>query len=239
MPSISTAPPALPRPASILDSIQSSCQSVTEAAGLKIRQEALQQFIESIDEPASPKDYSLIFPLRWDSTAQEVNFLSLLSVLSILSPNQYHLRQLPNDPSPSSIPRHLLLGLYLSSPPSNHLSAPSPLSSGHLASLGDGEIADILGLKIHQERKVEHIPVATLAERGGPGSEVTSKLRRTINRVGEKLVENRYVDLGAFIMETLQQCKGLAGSSSEEEVVGHFVNRVSICVVRCSCETMS
>lgn len=229
MPSISLAPPNLPLPSVLLRQIRSSCAEATKAAGIRIDEARLSALLASSSPlpSATSKDYSLAFPLKWDSTSHEVNFLSLLAVLSVLSPSESLLRQLPNTPSPSSLPRHLLLGLYLSAPPSNHASAPSPLSSAHLAGLKDGEVADIVGLKIHQEKRVEHIPVATLAERGGPGSEVVSRMRETLNRVGDRCVENRYVDLGAFVAETLGQCKSIAAGKGEEEAVGHFVNRVS------------
>lgn len=231
MPSISLAPPSLPLSSALLSQIKSSTAEATKAAGVQIDEARLSELLASSSSSPLPaatsKDYSLAFPLKWDSTSHEVNFLSLLAVLSVLSPSEALLRQLPNSPSPSSLPRHLLLGLYLSAPPSNHASAPSPLSSAHIASLKDGEVADIVGLKIHQEKRVEHIPVATLAERGGPGSEVVSRMRETLNRVGDRCVENRYVDLGAFVAETLGQCKGIAAGKGEEEAVGHFVNRVS------------
>lgn len=232
MPSISAEPPALPGPSSLLATVKQASQNAASRAGLTVDEAAieglLKEFNSSSPPPrASAKDYALALPLRWDSVGAEVNFLSLLSLISILSPAQIYLDQLPSSPTPASLARHLLLGLYLSAPPTNHATAPSSLSSGHLAALGDGEVAEILGLKIHQEKKLDHIPVATLAERGGPGSEVVDRLRSALNYTGDQLVKSRYVDLGAVVMETLSQCKGVAAGKGDAEAVGHFVHRVS------------
>ena len=224
MPSISAQPPPLPSASTLLAEVRSSCSQYSTA----IDEDALDALLEEVaasPEPPSLKDYSLVMPLRWDSVGAEINFFSLVAVLSILSPLQCHINELPGgDNTPAMLVRQLLVGLYLSAPPSNHLSAPSPLSSAHLAALQENEVAEVLNLKIHVEKSVAHIPVATLAERGGPGSEIVARLTTTLNRVGQRLSDNRYVDLGAFVVETLAQCKGKA---SEEEALGTFVHRVS------------
>ncbi|PWN25702.1 hypothetical protein BDZ90DRAFT_233713 [Jaminaea rosea] len=232
MPSISAEPPLLPSASTLLREVRSSCTQCS----LALDEAAIDALLQSIAsssysrQPPSLRDYSLSLPLRWDSLGAELNFISLIALLSILSPLQKHIDALPSDtpgsppPSPAMLTRQLLLGLYLSAPPSNHLSAPSPLSAGHLAGIQENEVAEVLNLKIHVERKVEHIPVATLAERGGPGSEVVKRLTECLNRVGKRLVESRYVDLGAFVAETLRQCKGMG---SEEEAMGTFVRRLA------------
>lgn len=229
---ITREPPSLPTPAAkILPSIFETCSEATRKAGLEIDSTHLEALVEEArasGHHATAQDFSLAFPLKWDSIGAEVNFLSLLCVLSRLSPYQSLLSQL--NTTAASIPRHLLIGLYLSAPAENHsTSAGVPLSSSHLTSLGDGEIADLLQIKIHQEKRVDHIPVATLAERGGPGSEVVSNLRASLNRIGEAGVQSRYVDLGAFVMETLKQCKGIVDREAGDDVeaIGHFIARLN------------
>ncbi|CAO1616748.1 unnamed protein product [Parajaminaea phylloscopi] len=237
MPTISAMPPPLPGPSGLLKEVTGSCLNAMQSAGVSLDADVLDEIVAeytaqtsgSSSSTASVKDYALALPLRWDSVAAEVNFIALIAIVSVLSPLQVRLDQLPASPAPptpASLARHLLLGLYLSAPATNHATTSSPLSSSHLAVLADGEIADILGLKIHEEKRVEHIPVATLAERGGPGSDIVDKLREVLNHVGDKLVQSRYVDLGALVMETLAQCKGVAASKGDEEAVGHFVHRM-------------
>lgn len=189
---------------------------------------------ESSITSATAQDYSFVFPLKWDSTGAEVNFLTLLCLTSNLGPFQCYLSRLGGEDghstTASSLPRQLLIGLYLSSPPENHsTSSGVPLSSSHLTSLGDGEVAELLRLKIHQEKKVDHIPVATLSQRGGPGSEIVSRVREGLNRIGEACIASRYVDVGAFVMETLTQCRGVVDRNGGDEAagVGHFVARVT------------
>ncbi|CAO1623105.1 unnamed protein product [Sympodiomycopsis kandeliae] len=228
---ISRVPPSLPS-SDILSSIHETCAVVTSRSGIQVDEERLAALLSEAKDSkhATAQDYSFAFPLRWDSTASEVNFVALLCVLSNLSSYQSLISQLPasSRTTPSSIPRQLLLGLYLSAPPENaSTSAGATLSSSHLSSIGDGQVAELLQLKIHEEKKVEHIPVATLNERGGPGSEIVTKIRETLNRIGDTCIENRYVDLGTFVVETLQQCKGVASRESEEAAVGHFISRVT------------
>ena len=205
---ISSAPPALTTPSSnLLRTITESCAQATTAAGISIDSSRLDALLSNTTIPsATAQDYSFAFPLKWDSTGAEVNFLTLLCLTSNLGPFQCFLSQLSGQSTTaSSLPRQLLIGLYLSSPPENHSTSPGvPLSSSHLTSLGDGEVAELLRLKIHQEKKVDHIPVATLNERGGPGSEVVSRVREGLNRIGEACIDSRYVDVGAFVLETFR-----------------------------------
>lgn len=236
MPSITAEPPVIPSSGELLNSIRSSCTSIAEAACIQVDETAFQQLVSDWESEgsvrASSKDYSLALPLRFDSVGAEVNIVSLICALSILSPTQALLDQLPGassstPPTSTTLVRQLILGLYLSAPPANHLDASSPLSAAHLAAMGEGEVAELLGLKIHVEKQVEHIPIAMLAERGGPGSAIVVRLTKAMNTLGQRLVDNRYVDLGAFVLETLGQCKG-KGKEREEEAIGHFVQRVSL-----------
>lgn len=243
MSNLTTVSPALPNSPDLLETVKQSCKEVTNSAGIDINQTTLRELIEAytqspgdsasstsaLCQPANVRDYALALPLRWDSLGAEVNFIALIALTSVLSPLQARLDELPASPSvptSASLSRHLLLGLYLSASAANHTAALSPLSSNHLAALGDGEIAEILGLKIHEEKRVEHIPIATLAERGGAGSDVVIRLRQTLNYVGEKLMESQYIDMGTLVMETLTQCKTIAASKGETEAVGHFAHRL-------------
>jgi hypothetical protein len=158
--------------------------------------------------------------LKFDNAKQELNFLSILSLLNFCSGYRAPLHALTGRGAFDSI-RALVFGLHVSS-----ADGPDLLSAKGLKEINEAKVAELMNINIHVERPHDSIPGVTIGERGGPGYDVVRLVTSTMNSTGQVLVDGGYPDMGAFVIEALQEGERARKSSGTEAELSIIVERV-------------
>ena len=162
--------------------------------------------------------HGMSLPLNFDSVAQELNVLSVLSLLNFASGYRVPLHRATGRGAFDNI-RAFVFAAFISSAgagTSDHFFA-----SG-MREISAAPVADLMRVtgSIHVERPHEQIPGVTVGELAGPVWELVQIVARTLNETGEALVNGGYPDLGAFVLEALKEGeKAKAVGGDECEVV--------------------
>lgn len=150
-----------------------------------------------------------MLPLNFASHLDELNFISVLSLLNFASGYRAPLHAQTRRGAWDSI-RALMFSLYISSSSDgDHLSARG------LQSLSDAKIAELMGIDLHVERPHESIPGLTIGELGGPLYDLVKLITGALNETGSILVKSGYPNLASFVVEALKE--GARKSSSDSE----------------------
>lgn len=102
------------------------------------------------------------------------------------------------------------------------------LSAEGLRTIREQTVAELMNLKLHQERPHESIPGVTVGELGGPGYEVVKLVTGAMNSTGEVLVESGYKDLGSFVLEALQEGEKARNSNDSDAETNVILEKVSL-----------
>lgn len=165
------------------------------------------------------KDHGLVIPLNFSSDLDELNFISVLSLLNFASGYRVPLHARTGRGAWDSI-RALLFSLYITS-----TSEGDYLSSDGLLSIRAPKIAELMGIDLHIERPHDSIPGITVGELGGPLYELVKHIESVLNETGLILKNNGYSNLGAFVSEALEQSKK---THSDDSLVESLVEKVCL-----------
>lgn len=163
------------------------------------------------------------FPFKFPTPLSELNFLSVLSLLNFASGYRVPLHRLTGRGAYDNI-RALLFSLYLTS--STDSGGVDVLSAEGLRTIGEQTVAELMSLKLHQERPHESIPGVTVGELGGPGYEVVKLITGTMNSTGEALVKGGYKDLGSFVLEALQEGEKARNTADPDAEINVILEKV-------------
>lgn len=163
----------------------------------------------------------LTLPLNFSSHLEELNFISVLSLLNFASGYRLDLHAQTGRGAWDSI-RGLLFGLYISSVPGEE----DLLSAQGLRTLQMSKIAEMMGISLHIERLHETIPGVTVGELGGPLYDLVKLISSVLNETGQILADSGYANLGLFVAEALQQGGKVLNSSGSEAAVEIILERV-------------
>jgi hypothetical protein len=152
-------------------------------------------------------------PLQFSSDLDEINLISLLSLLNFAHGYRVPLRKATGRGAYDSI-RALIFGLYLTSSNEDDL-----MSSKGIASISKARVADLMQLTnfIYIEKPHPTIPVVKVGELGGPLYELVGLITDVLNETGKILVSQGYQTLGAFVLEALK--KGETNGTVDAEIV--------------------
>ncbi|KAM6502386.1 hypothetical protein JOM56_002363 [Amanita muscaria] len=104
--------------------------------------------------------------------------------------------------------RALVLSLYLTSATGEE----DLLSARGMQNIQVGQVAELLRVNVHVERRHETLAGVTIGELGGPLYELLKLITEVLNETGQLLIEYGYPNLGSFVLKRLEE-------SSELEVV--------------------
>jgi hypothetical protein len=116
-----------------------------------------------------------------------------------------------------------LFTLYLSSASTS--GGTDWLSAKGMQRIDLATVAEMMNLNIHEERAHESIPGLTVGGLGGPLYELVKLVTSAMNSTGEVLVQGGYPDLGAFVLEGLQE-GARSGDKDEDGALGVLVERL-------------
>jgi hypothetical protein len=175
----------------------------THFSSCQITKPAIERLLLSTAFTSSFKRVSAVhglhLPLKFDSHLDELNLISVLSILNFASgyraPLHHQLRRGAWD----SV-RAFVFSLFISSSSGDDL-----LSSSGMQSISVAKVAELMGVNIHIERAHETLPGVTIGELGGPLYELTILITAVLNETGAILVNGGYTNLGSFVLEALKE----------------------------------
>lgn len=157
--------------------------------------------------------HGLNLPLKFDSHLEELNLISVLSILNFASGYRASLHQQLGRGAWDSI-RAFIFSLFITSSSGDDL-----LSARGMQSISMAQVAELMGVNLHVERPHETLPGVTVGELGGPLYELVMLITRVLNETGAILVNNGYINLGSFVLEALKEGAGTQNTESSLETV--------------------
>ncbi|KNZ78802.1 hypothetical protein J132_09940 [Termitomyces sp. J132] len=220
--------PPFPPSGIYLKSIRESSHSLRKKAGISITQEAIRRLLLSPAFTTTFKrvsqSHGLALPLNFSSPLDELNLLSILSLLNFASGYRMQLHHEVGRGAWNTI-RAFAFSLYLSS----STDGSDLLSAKGIAAIDASKVAELMGVNIHVERTHDTIPGLTIGQLGGPVYELVNLITGVLNETGKILVDTGYPNLGAFVAEALKEgakAKAILDGSQELEVVLERLVRV-------------
>lgn len=229
-----TMAPLFPEPSSLLSAIRSSSRSIREHANItvsifpllwlpidhqvQISPESIERllkspaFLTSFERVSA--QHGLALPLKFSSPLDELNVISILSLLNFGSGYRVPLHVETGRGAWDNI-RLLIFSMYIGSTEDDLLSAKG------MQRLSESKIAELMRVNVYIEKPHENIPGVTVGELGGPLYELVKLISGVLVTTGELLEKAGYPSLGAFVVEALKEG---AGKTNAVEVV---LDRVS------------
>ncbi|KAF8054156.1 hypothetical protein FPV67DRAFT_1553814 [Lyophyllum atratum] len=194
----------LPPSGKYVQSIRDSSRSLRQKAGIVISPDSIKRLLTSPSFTTSYKrvstSHGLALPLNFSSPLDELNLLSILSLLNFASGYRVQLHSEVGRGAWDSI-RAFVFSLYLSS----SVDGGDLLSAKGFAAIDSTKVADLMGVNVHTERPHDTIPGLTIGELGGPMHELVNLITKALNETGEVLVNLGYPNLGVFLAEALKE----------------------------------
>ena len=185
--------------------------------------------------------HGMSLPLSFPSYLDELNVLSILSLLNFASCYRVPLHTATGRGAFDSI-RALVFSMYISSPSDGDL-----LSASGMQSIQEAKVAELMNVadKIHVERPHKDLPAVMVGELGGPIWELVRLVAGALRETGDVLVKGGYPNLGAFVLEALKEGEKARQSASQDsdvdplcevvlERVCYFFQSVSVLVLTTS-----
>ncbi|KAG9018092.1 hypothetical protein FRB90_012330 [Tulasnella sp. 427] len=155
-------------------------------------------------------------PLVFPNVASELNLVSVLALLNFASGYRVPLHVATGRGAYDNI-RALIFTLYLTSAEGS--GADNLLSAKGMATITREKVAELMNISIRQEKPVPGMPGVVMSEVGGPLLELVDLIAGTMVETGKVLLNGAYPNLGAFVLEALNEAKRAADKSG----TGHLV----------------
>ncbi|PWN42446.1 hypothetical protein IE81DRAFT_290241 [Ceraceosorus guamensis] len=210
----------LPASGSFIKNVRSSCAEMRSHANISINEEAVAAFLTHLDRAdfeRLSRQHGLTLPLSFDSVAEEVNLLAVLSLLNFLSAYRAPLHKATGSGAYQAVLR-LVIGLYIS--------GPNALSALALKELKADGVASLLNVSTTQESS-SGIPGVVLGQPNtGDMYEVCQLVARACNSTGEVLLRLGLVDLGSLVLKALERARTLSDEERCEAVLAELVSTI-------------
>ncbi|KAH7462026.1 hypothetical protein PRIC1_005899 [Phytophthora ramorum] len=198
------APPAI----DLLARVRPSCAALVahESSSVHINADKVRAFVEELD----PKEFAQLaeptnFPLNFRSQQDELNFLTLYGLLNFGSGFRKDLHKYADRGAHDTIVFGLI-GMYISAP---------KLNAQFMQHLSIDLIASYFSIPLEKDEEVS--PGIYMAK-PGPLKPLAVMLQKILNESGQKLVDLKMEDFGAFVLANLSPKS--SGDLEEKEAVG-------------------
>lgn len=172
-------------------------------ADVQIDSAAIDKFLNELDEAEFEdliQQHGMKFPLKFDSIASEVNFISLVDLLNFGHGYRKPLKEHTGRGAFDTI-RQLMMSLYIGG---------TPLDAKSLSSMTAFQISEASGVPLQVEKPHETLPV-TIGEKSD-AEPFIQDVKRVMNETGNLLQKSGYKDLGQFVIES---CKMSTASGKQ------------------------
>ncbi|TFK75326.1 hypothetical protein BDN72DRAFT_757828 [Pluteus cervinus] len=204
--------PPYPPTKGYLNAIRNSSNALRKAAGVVIQPSSIRRLLLSTAFTSSfqrvSASHGLAFPLKFASVLEELNFISILSLLNFASGYRIPLHRETGRGAWDNI-RAFTFSLYLTSTTGEG----DYLSAKGLKTITEAKVAELLRVNVHVERPHHAIPGVTVGQLGGPMYDLVKIITEVLNETGSILVDSGYLNLGAFVLESLQHGANAAEAS--------------------------
>ncbi|KAF8629164.1 hypothetical protein AX17_005749 [Amanita inopinata Kibby_2008] len=210
--------PPFPPSGAYLRSIRESARALRKAANISISHDSIERLLTSDVFRNSFQRVSQVhglgFPLNFTSHLDELNVLSVLSLLNFGSGYRAPLHAATGRGAWDTM-KAFVFALYLGSTDGED----DPLSAKGMRSITVGKVAELLRVDIHVERSHETMPGVTVGELGGPLYELVMLITDIMNETGRLLIEYGYSNLGSFVLKALEEGRrALSAENTEAEL---------------------
>lgn len=160
--------------------------------------------------------HGVVFPLQFPSVLSELNFVAVLSLLNFGHYARASLKDATGRGAYDSI-RALLFGLFLASTDDDS----DLLSAQGMKTISSGRVAELMQLTNHIHIETAHptIPGLTIGQLGGELYQLVNQITTVLNETGDILVERKYANLGAFVLDALRKGQSVENGPVDPEVV--------------------
>lgn len=159
-------------------------------------------------------NHGLHFPLKFPSVLSELNFLSVLCLLNFASGYRVPLHEQTDRGAWDNI-RALVFSMYLSSATGQG----DFLSARGMRTVTPQQTAELMSVKIYEERAHETLPGVTVGELGGHVYDLVKLISSTLNETGEILERSGMPDLGSFVLRSLTSKHSGGGDATADDVL--------------------
>ncbi|KAG6610481.1 Cobyrinic acid a,c-diamide synthase [Phytophthora cinnamomi] len=198
--------------AAVLARVRPSCAALVarESASVRVVADKVQAFVEQLDarefaQLAEPMN----FPLNFRSQQDELNFLTLYALLNFGSGFRKDLHKYADRGAHDTIVFGLI-GMYISVP---------KLDAQFMKGLSIDLVASYFSIPLEKDEEVS--PGIYMAK-PGPLKPLAVMLQQILNECGQKLLDLKMDDFGAFVLANLSPKSG--GDLEEKEATGPSAN---------------
>lgn len=165
------------------------------------------------------KNHGLTLPLKFSSCLDELNFLSVLSLLNFGSGYRVPLHSQLGRGAWDSI-RALVFSMYITSTTEGDL-----LSAKGMRTITLAKVADLMHINLYLERPHPQIQGLMVGELGGPLYKLVEMITSVLNETGKILDDSGYKNLGSFVAEALHKA-GKSRDAFGDAMVEVVIERV-------------
>ncbi|KAJ4468271.1 hypothetical protein J3R30DRAFT_3560516, partial [Lentinula aciculospora] len=193
---------SLPEPSALLSTIRSSSRAVRQKANITISLQSIERLLKSPVFLTSfirvSAQHGLALPLKFSSPLDELNVISILSLLNFGSGYRVPLHTENKRGAWDNI-RLLVFSMYIGG------SEEDLLSTRGMLQLNEAKVAELMRVNVYIERPHKDIPGVTVGELGGPLYELVKLISNVLVETGQLLETGRYPNLGSFVAEALKE----------------------------------
>ncbi|KAJ3749167.1 hypothetical protein DFH05DRAFT_1475723 [Lentinula detonsa] len=192
----------LPEPSTLLSSIRSSSRLARQNANITISSQAIERLLKSpaflVSFERVSAQHGLALPLKFSSPLDELNVISILSLLNFGSGYRIPLHAETGRGAWDNI-RLLVFAMFIGGSEEDLLSAQG------MQQLNEAKVAELMRVNVYIEKPHKDIPGVTVGELGGPLYELVKLISSVLVETGQLLQKAGYPNLGAFVAEALKE----------------------------------
>ncbi|KAI8330066.1 hypothetical protein BC941DRAFT_506432 [Chlamydoabsidia padenii] len=177
-----------------IQAVRTSCRQSTETGPIKVSEQGIKDFLNKLEKPVYEElanDTPIRMPLKFDTLADEVNFIAVIDLLNFGSGYRVPLHELAGRGAFDVI-RFGVMSFHVGG---------TPMTAERFQTIDIFEVASIFQLTIDKEVAInKDMPFLTTAE-PTPLKPFAQSIVNVLNSTGAFLQQHGYKDLAAFILD--------------------------------------
>ncbi|KAI9488101.1 hypothetical protein BDB00DRAFT_850026 [Zychaea mexicana] len=190
-----------------LEAVRSSCRALTENGPVKVSADGIRSFLKNLDKHRFEElsvDTPIRMPLKFDTLAEELNFVALIDLLNFGSGYRVPLHELAGRGAFDTI-RFGAMSFHIGG---------TPMDAATFKSMTAFKVSEIFQFPIDREVKPKDMPFITMTE-PTELKQLADGITTVLNTTGEFLEQHKYNDLAAFILDLTKPVANQKPSASK------------------------
>ncbi|CAO3694611.1 unnamed protein product [Umbelopsis ramanniana] len=196
-----------------LQAVRTSCRAAIENSAIEISEKGVDDFVKSLNKLQFEElsiDSPMRMPVRFDSLAQELNFIALIDLLNFGSGYRVPLHKYTGRGAFDTI-RFGAMSFHIGG---------TPLTAATFKNITAFEISEIFQFPIDREYTPEGMSFVTMTE-ANELKRLAIGIAQVLNSTGEFLQSHGYQDLASFILDVTKPSGG--NPPSAKNLVDHLI----------------